>query len=125
MLILFFMFLAYIGLSSAEQANNSSNGKISAIFGLIGSANLPVIHFSVEWWHSLHQATSISFVKMNSTIAPSMLVPLLAAALGASLLLGAIVLMRMRAEIARTKIANRMRRLTAEQDVRKKDDDRA
>ena len=56
---------------------------------------------------------SISFVRGSSTIDGSMLWPLLASALGFSLLFGAIVLMRMRASLARQKVEARLRRMSA------------
>lgn len=115
MLVLFFLYLAYMALSRAERdadGETSGEGRMTAIFGLIGAINLPIIHYSVLWWRTLHQGQSISMMK-GSSIDASMLWPLLGAAVGASLLFGAIVLMRMRAELAETKLEMRMRRLAA------------
>ena len=81
--------------------------------GLVGAVNLPIIHISVTWWNTLHQGQSISLMG-GSKIDASMLWPLLGAAVGASLLFGAIVLMRMRAELARTKVEARLRRMAAQ-----------
>jgi heme exporter protein C len=67
----------------------------------------------VIWWKTLHQGESISFVDGTSSIAPAMLWPLLGAALGFSLLFGALVLMRMRTELARAKIEARMKRMAS------------
>ncbi len=59
---------------------------------------MPVIHFSVTWWNSLHQAPSI--MKLGKpTMPPEMYVPILAMFLGFTLLFGALVLTRLRAEI--------------------------
>lgn len=110
MLVLFFLYLAYIALSSAEKERRTGEGRIAAIFGLVGAVNLPIIHYSVVWWNTLHQGQSISIVKAESSIDPAMLWPLLASVLGFSLLFTAIVLMRMRAELARTKLEARLRR---------------
>ncbi len=112
MLVLLFLFLAYVALAGAER-DKEGEGLLTAIFGLVGAVNLPIIHFSVVWWNTLHQGQSISFVRRTSTIDASMLWPLLVSALGFSLLFGAVVLMRMRAELARNKIEARMRRLAA------------
>lgn len=112
MLVLFFLYLAFIALAGAEK-ERGGEGRITAIFGLVGAVNLPVIHFSVLWWNTLHQGQSISFVRGSSTIAAPMLWPLLAAALGFSLLFAAIVLMRMRTELARNKVEARMKRMAA------------
>lgn len=114
MLVLFFLYLGYIALSSAEREQDGSEGRMSAIFGLVGAVNLPIISFSVKWWNTLHQGTSVSFINASSTIDGTILWPLLAAALGANLLFGAIVLMRMRAELAQTKAEARLRRMAAQ-----------
>ena len=50
--------------------------KITAIFIIIGSINLPIIKFSVDWWNTLHQTASISKLSAPS-IDPSMLRPLI------------------------------------------------
>jgi len=110
MLVLFFLYLGYIALAAAEK-EKGGDGRLTAIFGLVGAINLPIIHYSVLWWRTLHQGESISFVRGTSTIAAPLLWPLLAAALGFSLLFGAIVLMRMRAELARTKVEARLKRM--------------
>mgnify|MGYP003578507033 CR=1 FL=1 len=112
MLVLFFLYLGFIALAAAER-DKGGEGRATAIFGLVGAVNLPIIHYSVVWWNTLHQGQSISFVRGTSTIAGPMLWPLLASALGFSLLFGAIVLMRMRAELARNKVEARMKRMAA------------
>ena len=113
MLVLLFLYFGYVALAGAEK-EKGGEGRLTAIFGLVGAVNLPVIHYSVIWWNTLHQGESISFVRASSTIDASMLWPLLAAALGFSLLFGAIVLMRMRAELARNKVEARLKRMARE-----------
>jgi len=110
MLVLLFLYLGYIALAGAEK-EKGGEGRLTAIFGLVGAVNLPIIHYSVIWWNTLHQGESISFVRGTSTIAAPLLWPLLASALGFSLLFGAIVLMRMRSELARTKVEARLKRM--------------
>jgi heme exporter protein C len=110
MLVLLFLYIGYIALAEAER-DRGGEGRLTAIFGLVGAINLPIIHYSVTWWNTLHQGQSISFIRRTSTIDPSMLWPLLGAALGFSLLFGAVVLMRMRAELARNKVEARMKRM--------------
>lgn len=112
MLVLFFIYLGYIALAGAEK-EKEGEGRLTAIFGLVGAVNLPIIHYSVVWWNTLHQGESIDIVNGTSTIAPAMLWPLLVSAVGFTLLFAAIVLMRMRAELARTKIEARMKRMAA------------
>ena len=111
MLILFFLYLGYIALAAAEK-ERSGDGRITAIFGLVGAINLPVIHYSVLWWRTLHQGQSISF--SGSTIAPSILWPLPLTFFGFTLLFVAAVLMRMRGELARARVEARLRRSAAE-----------
>jgi heme exporter protein C len=112
MLVLLFLYLGYLALAGAEKEKDGE-GRLTAIFGLVGAINLPIIHYSVIWWKTLHQGESISFVNATSSIAPAMLWPLLGAALGFSLLFGALVLMRMRTELARAKIEARMKRMAS------------
>ena len=108
MLVLFFLYLAYIAL--ARAAGREAGGqRIAAIFGLVGAINLPVIHYSVLWWRTLHQGPSITLG--GSTIDPSILWPLPLALLGFSLIFAGIVLMRMRADIARIRVEARLQRL--------------
>ena len=109
MLILLFLYIAYIALDDAER-ERGGEGRIAAIFGLVGAINIPIIHYSVEYWNTLHQGQSISFLRASSTIDASMLWPLLVSAAGFSLLFGAIVLMRMRTALARQKVEARLRR---------------
>jgi heme exporter protein C len=112
MLVLLFLYVGYIALASAER-EKGGEGRLSAIFGLVGAINIPIIRFSVEWWESLHQKASISLLEGRVSIAPAMFWPLLGAAAGFSLLFGAVVLMRMRAALASQKVEARMRRLAA------------
>ena len=108
MLVLFFLYLGYIALAAAEK-ERGPEGRAAAIFGIVGIVNLPIIHFSVQWWRTLHQGESISMA--GSSIAPSMLWPLPLTTLGFSALFGAVVLMRMRTELAETKVEMRLRRM--------------
>jgi heme exporter protein C len=64
----------------------------------VGVVNVPIIHYSVIWWNSLHQAPSVmTFGK--PTMPASMLVPLLMMFLGFTLLFGALLLIRLRGEV--------------------------
>ena len=107
MLLLFFLYLGYIALASAER-ERGGEGRIAAIFGMVGAINLPVIHYSVLWWRTLHQGQSITM--KGSSIAPEILWPLPLTFFGFAALFAATVLMRMRADLAETKLEARMRR---------------
>ena len=110
MLILFFLYLGYIALASAER-ERGGEGRITAIYGLVGAINLPIIHYSVLWWRTLHQGQSFS-ISGGSTIDRSMAWPLPLTLIGFTCLFGAAVLMRIRAELAETKVEARMRRMS-------------
>ena len=112
MLILFFLYLGYIALAGAER-DRGGDGRMAALFGLVGAINLPIIHYSVLWWRTLHQGQSIS-IAGGSTIAPELLWPLPLTLFGFSFLFGAAVLMRMRAELAKARVEARLRRVSAE-----------
>ena len=111
MLILLFLYLGYIALAGAER-ERGGDGRMAALFALVGAINLPIIHFSVQWWRTLHQGQSITLG--GSSIAPELAWPLYLSALGFTALFVALVLMRMRAELAEAKVEARMRRAAGE-----------
>lgn len=106
MLVLLFLYLGYMAL--AEAGANAGQSRVAAIFGLVGAINIPIIHYSVLWWNSLHQAPSITAGK--SAMAPEFLIPLLVATLGFSLIFGGVVLARMRSILADAQAEARLRR---------------
>ncbi|MFA9199865.1 MAG: heme ABC transporter permease CcmC [Cypionkella sp.] len=111
MLVLLFLYLGYIALAQAT-AREGASSRIPAIFGLVGVINVPVIHYSVLWWYSIHQPPSLT--TGGSAMAPAFLYPLLIATLGFSCLFGAAVLMRMRALLAEAQAEARLRRRARE-----------
>ena len=111
MLVLFFLYLGYIALTNASSEKGSVS-RTAAVFGIIGAVNIPIINRSVVWWESQHQKASITL--SGSSIDASYLWPLLVAAVGFSMLFGAIVLMRMRTALAEIRIEARMRRMAEE-----------
>jgi len=108
MLVLLFLYFGYIALAQAAAGGSTGQSRVAAVFGLVGAVNIPIIHFSVLWWNSLHQPPSITMGK--SAMAADFLVPLLVAALGFSLLFGGVVLARMRAILADIQTEARLRR---------------
>ncbi|WP_439545550.1 heme ABC transporter permease [Sandarakinorhabdus sp.] len=110
MLVLLFLYLGYLALSASE-AEKGGESRAAAILALVGVINLPIIKYSVEWWNTLHQGSSISVVNAKSSIAPELLTPLLLSVGGFTFLFAAIVLMRMRAMLAQQRIDARSRRL--------------
>ena len=82
-----------------KSFNNIEVGeKISSIFVLLGSANLPIIKYSVDWWNTLHQPASISNLSPPS-IETSILLPLLLMSIAFIFLFLFILSIRLRAEI--------------------------
>ncbi|SEM42661.1 heme exporter protein C [Sphingomonas gellani] len=108
MLLLFFVYCAYIALARAD-ADRGGDGRLPAVFGIAGSVLLPVIRYSVVWWNTLHQGPSIGLT--SSTIDRSILWPLPILLAGATLFFAGVVLMRMRMLLARAKSEARMRRM--------------
>ena len=101
-LILFFLYLGLIALRSSLE-DEVLAGKLTAVLGLVGTAILPVIRFSVDWWNTVHQPASV--LRMGGpTIHSSMLVPLLVMAAGFTALFFAMQLKAMRNEILRRRV---------------------
>src|SRR6185312_15194900 len=96
-LILLFQYLGYMGLRSAFDDVQRAD-RASAVLAVVGVVNVPIIHYSVIWWNSLHQAPSVMQLG-KPTISLSMLIPLLMMFLGFTLLFVALLLVRLRAEI--------------------------
>ena len=95
--ILFIIYLVIIFLNQTFE-NRDVREKTIAIFILIGSINLPIIKFSVDWWNTLHQPASVS--KLSSpSIDISMLQPLLVMTIAFSLICLIIAILRIKAEI--------------------------
>ncbi len=108
MLLLFFVYLGYLSLASADE-ERGGDGRVPAIFGVAGSVLLPIIRYSVVWWNSLHQGPSIGLT--GSTIDRSILWPLPFTLIGFTLFFAGVVLMRMRAMLATAKREARLRRM--------------
>lgn len=96
-LILLFLYLGYIALQSAIEDRRQA-ARASAILALVGVVNIPIIHYSVEWWNTLHQGPTVTKFDAPS-IHPSMLIPLLIMALAFMLYYATAVLLRARCEI--------------------------
>lgn len=111
MLVLLFLYFGYLALVNAVDREGGSS-RLPAIFGLVGAINIPIIHYSVIWWNSLHQAPSISMG--GSAMAGPFLWGLLASSLGFTLIFAAVVLMRMRALLAEIQAEARLRRKAIE-----------
>src|SRR5689334_157963 len=64
-LILFFLYLGFIALQAAIDDPRRAD-KAGAILALVGVVNVPIIYFSVKWWNTLHQGSSVSMTRAPS-----------------------------------------------------------
>lgn len=96
-LILLFLYAAILATGSAYQ-NKEQSDKIVAILTLVGLIDLPIIHYSVYWWNTLHQGSTLSVFE-KPKIAASMLYPLLLTLVGFSLYCLVVILLRARSEV--------------------------
>ena len=74
-LVLLLLYLGYLALDSAIDDRRTA-GRAGAVLALVGLVNLPIIHYSVEWWNTLHQGATVAKLGAPS-IHIDMLVPLL------------------------------------------------
>jgi heme exporter protein C len=115
-LLLLFLYLGIIALHSAIEDKRVAARAVS-ILALVGVVNIPIIHYSVEWWNTLHQTASVT--KMGKpSMDTSMLMPLLIMAISFKLYYGAVVLMRARAEIVERERNARWVQDMVEQEVK-------
>ena len=96
-LILLFLYLGVIALYNAVDDKRTA-ARSTAILALVGVVNIPIIHFSVEWWNTLHQGSTVTKLGAPS-IDISMLIPLLLMAVAFKLYYALVVLMRARCEV--------------------------
>jgi heme exporter protein C len=104
MLILLFMYLGYTSFAKLQE-EAGGNMRLNALYGLFGALILPVIHFSVEWWNTLHQANKLDMPW-------EMAWPLWCLSLpGLSLVFAGLMLVRMRLYSARVLYEARLLRM--------------
>ena len=101
-LVLFFFYLGHIALVRAFD-DPVRGARAGAVLALAGVVNLPIIKFSVDWWNTLHQTSSITLTGAPG-MHKDMLLPLLVCALGATLAFAAIVVARLRAAVMERRL---------------------
>ena len=111
-LVLLFLYLGVIGLDRAFMDRRAA-ARACALLAIVGAVNVPIVKYSVEWWNSLHQTSTI--LKFGKpTITAEMAIPLYASLLGAYLLAAMAALRRMQNEVLlRERRAGWVRELTA------------
>lgn len=100
-LVLLLLFIGYMALQAAIE-DEAKADRASAILALVGVINVPIVHFSVVWWNSLHQGESI-FRKGGPAMAAVYLWPVGFMALALFCLFGSLWLVRTRAEVWRRR----------------------
>jgi heme exporter protein C len=100
-LILFFLYLGLMALRQAIEEPGRA-GRAAAILSLAGAVNVPIIKFSVDWWDTLHQPSSVIRAG-GPAIHPSLLLPLLVMAVAFTAFFIILHLKAMRAEILRRR----------------------
>lgn len=91
-LVLLFLYMGVIALYNAFDDRRLA-GRAASILILVGVVNIPIIHFSVQWWNTLHQGSS---GMLQQAIAPAMRTPLRWSIIGYLLLFITLTLMRLR-----------------------------
>ena len=100
-LVLFLFYIAYLALRSALD-DEAKSARAGAILALVGLVNLPVVHWSVTWWNSLHQGATV-FAKGGPKLTPEYLTPLLLMVLAYMAAFGALWLAGIRGQVWRRR----------------------
>ena len=100
-LVLLLFYLAYMALR-ASLDDEAKAARAGAILALVGVVNLPIVHWSVNWWNTLHQGASV-FRKGGPTMTVDYLYPLLLLGLAYMAAFGSLWLVRIRAEVWRRR----------------------
>jgi heme exporter protein C len=93
-LILLFLYLGFIALQAAIDDPRRAD-RAGALLAIVGAVNIPIIHYSVVWWNTLHQGASVS-VTRAPTMAAQMLTGMLLMALAFWMYTIAVTLVRVR-----------------------------
>jgi heme exporter protein C len=111
--LLLFLFLGYLALRGAFDDRDKAD-RVTAILAVVGVVNIPIVHFSVEWWNSIHQGPTI-FRAGGPAMITDMLVPFLIMVAAFTLTFYWLLLRRLQAEILeREGDARWIRELVAE-----------
>jgi len=96
-LILLFLYLGVISLHNAIESPRAA-ARACALLAVVGVINVPIIHYSVEWWNTLHQGPTVTRFDQPA-MQTDMLIPLLASALGFTFIFGWLTLWGMRVQL--------------------------
>lgn len=93
-LILLFLYFGIIAVHSVIEEPRTA-ARVASILAIIGIINIPIIHYSVTWWSSLHQP-NMQLISKTPSVHPSMLYPLLVMATAFQFYFVSLLLIRMR-----------------------------
>jgi heme exporter protein C len=102
------LFFLYVGIYALREAiaDQELRARASALIAMVGTINIPIIKYSVEWWNTLHQPASFGLTQ-KPAMPSEMWMPLLVMVLGFYAFAGFIVLVRMRTEILNREMGAR------------------
>jgi heme exporter protein C len=95
-LLLLFLYLGYMALRAAYEERDKAD-RVSTILAIVGVVNVPIIHYSVVWWSTLHQGSTVS--RPDPTMTADMYWPFVICLIGFSALFGWLLLNRLRGEV--------------------------
>jgi heme exporter protein C len=98
-LVMFLFYVAYIALRASID-DEAKAARASAILAMVGAINLPIVHFSVYWWNSLHQGSTMM---TKGALAPAYAFPLYLMMLAYLSAFGSLWLVRIRGEVWRRR----------------------
>ncbi|MEE3197272.1 MAG: heme ABC transporter permease CcmC [Pseudomonadota bacterium] len=96
-LVLFFLYMGYLALREVTEDRDKAD-RLSAVLAVVGVINIPIIHYSVEWWTTLHQGPTITRLD-GPSITMDMLAPLLVMSAGFSVFFVWLLFVRLQGEI--------------------------
>ncbi len=102
-LILLFLYIGVMAMYSAFDDDPRKAARLTALVVIIGLVNLPVIHYSVYWWSSIHQGSSVKIIGTSGIKDWDMLRPLLVMALATKFYYGYSMLHRARSYLLKTE----------------------
>ena len=104
-LVMLFLYIALFALRQAVPRAEAA-GRACAVLAIVGLVNIPIIKYSVEWWNTLHQTSSLSLTE-RPAMPRSMYLPLLVNVLGFYCFLATLMIVRMRTIVLRQNAGTR------------------
>ena len=108
------LLLIYLGIIALRRAFDDQlrAGRVVAVVTLVGAVNIPIIKFSVDWWQTLHQPSSV-LTASGPRMPPEILTPLIVMSLGFTFLFLVLHIVSIRTEILRRRAESMSRQAAA------------